>query len=1720
MKKMFFYLAAVISFFFISSCDMGVGLGKEVDLVAPEITITSPKEGDNVHKNVRIEGTCTDNIKVTEVEVVESRSGGVVIPLGKAVIKGDHWYLDVELEEGDRFIVCTVKDAAGNSSPKSKAVINLIVDDTPSTADGWYVDRGKNTQVSFMTKEKLETVDCGLVINRFIPQNEKFSIGGKFYDSISVAKVILNVYEDEETEPIIVRTITAEDITTGSIYAPEWDFTHDELVSARPTLNSGKHYLRVSYEVYDDSNNKGYGDVGYLLWYPESDQPGIEREKLDSDGKLLVNVGSSIPVHFFDDDELAEVRYAFVTEEYKNEKEITLDKVYECSERIAIEKEQTEYPDEVKTTYIAEEDGRNVEKTYPTGTYYLLLYVKEINGHEKKELIEVSLRDAKNPVIRINSPKENEKPAIEADGSTFTVKGVVNDTTGCKNVRVAYVPNRSGYESSAQKQARAKELFIDGSKCKNNEFVRTFTLPLSKPAPDDTGYVNEDFEFAFNLLTDFPSEMNASKFLMFVVEDIDKNQVFKQWVIGADSEAPEFKFTSPKDMSVVDYLHSNLNFRFMASKASGLGIKEESFVVKRDGSAGSKEADCVYTFANGKLTWEDSDRKDYILLTIPKSELQDWAEGLNGYKTDNAPIFNFECEDVVGNKGSARMTVVLSPLPALESITVDQRTGTYCAGTTITFRAKFTDTVKVTGSPRLKIGGIKKGASSIEKYADYVREGSTDSDTMKFECTVSVNEVSDGINCLGTGIELNGGKIETGTQGTGNATISFASGENFWDSADTSIKKVVEFDGIKPTITGINADATIGKQKDGYKYLKKNEDALVTVNFSEPVSVSGNVNFESNGLKFAQYSMTEDAKSITYSYKVASDKNGNTKTTFDNEELKYVLKNCFGSAIVSIKDQAGNSLDAGSNGSSYGLGVILDTVIPAVPSVNGLTMDIYNQPPVFTVERASGDSDIDKLEASLDNGQSWIDCSVTGTKTGYKVDANNKVTITTGGTYNIIARATDKAGNVSNYSVAKSIVFNDKFPEILDIKVDCENGNYKKGTVLKFKVFLADTVKPFVSTDARLTFETINPAEGSSQKTINVTANAEGSSVLEFAHTVTDGDKYNGVHIRNVSLSGLQDKYNNKQSTETDTRINALTTDSTGGCYRTGIKVDGSAPRIRSTVPANERVATAVDASGYLTVSITFDEPVYKESGTITLQRKGNWGIPAVMTVSEFNTVYNSSKLEAADREILMMTENGNGTGNELLDARTGIAVGPYRKITHGLMKTASGEVASGAPDTDTKFVLDFNLGLFSGTTVINPYGTGSKKKTVTVNQIREVFEKTGYHQHSLQMNSSMITTTDNLKYNIKFPVKVQEGIEWELIISEGSFRDEVGNLFKGLKSVNEDGFDSVKDMSYTLWTNKASIPVVRVDRYSHGYGAIEPKNVDAKIFDTKNLTSSANSTNFENITVYANANAVLTDNTGGKIEPTGYVRVRIDTQTPGAAINYRQFNKGAFDVTTGAAKSGSISWTRYKLVNGLNAMDTTGTSTTSANANYTFDANPNSSEKCSVSEIPDATGTELNAKSETFTTVSPDNTGVIIVVGDGDYKTARKDYVAAYATLAGATTDENASMTGSIIGAEGAFKTVIYSKKYQGNNQFNIEGGTFMGGEPKVSGFPVRDGESPQYSKNSYYLGGTDNQNIWNSYEIVSTNWAILLREDANSRNYPRSSYGQATYLCGYIHY
>ena len=506
--------------------------------------------------------------------------------------------------------------------------------------------------------------------------------------------------------------------------------------------------------------------------------------------------------------------------------------------------------------------------------------------------------------------------------------------------------------------------------------------------------------------------------------------------------------------------------------------------------------------------------------------------------------------------------------------------------------------------------------------------------------------------------------------------------------------------------------------------------------------------------------------------------------------------------------------------------------------------------------------------------------------------------------------------------------------------------------------------------------------------------------------------------------------------------------------------MDGKNPRIGSYSPVNNGVYKA--GNDRFTVTLTFDEPVFQESGSIILQRKGNWAIPAVMTGAEFLDIYNNINLTVAQKETLMATTNGNATGAERVDARTGIAVGPYRKITHGLKG-----ITTLKPDTDTKYVLDFNLGLYDGTTTLDKYASDGGI-TADVAEIRKVFEATGYHQHVIDVKDASVTVENNV-VTIVF-ANIEDGLEWELLIDEGAFIDATGNEFAGLKSGD-----------YTVWSDKVATPVVRVDRYSHGYGAYEPDK-DGKLTEITGYKSPSDKKNLDI------PDDISKTNTGYDTKPTGYARVRIDCQTPGADIYYKIVNKSSIKTsdTTGATKYS------YKDNNEAEPTVVEGTSVT-----FTYHEHNN---MFTLSSNGDATKTDL-----TFTSGGTKYSNFVIV-GDGLLTTARKDYVTAYATK----TLSGQSFKQSENGYEGVFKTVICSANRDG--ALNIEGGTAKGGEANVNGFPVKDATKDiRYSKNMYQDGKS---NYWISYEIISTHWAILQHRSNYSTNYPWSSYGEYTYM------
>lgn len=1665
-------------------CTCTTGLGEEVDLESPEITITSPAKNSFKKLSFDFAGTCKDNKAVTSVVISNNETGKVY---GYGNISGENWTCSVNIpkeDEGEITFLCSANDAFGNTSTRSAKRIHLIVDETAPEGLVWYINKG-GKQIAFEEKSTLENLNLRSSKNKDIPQNEEFTISGKMYDAMSILQVGV-ILKDEQENTIIEKIVDKDSIAAGqSLFSPSFTFTQAELVAKKSGYSTGKHYFHVYYYSKDSSGNEDTRELAWMLWYPESDKPGVEIGADDSDSltTLRVVVGNSISANFFDDDGLTEVYWALRTSCSYTESQIASNSSYRTSvleNNIDADKGEKkgkvtfDYTDtEKKTDY----QCNNVIQvpTFPTkqGESLKLIVVARDNktNNYSARIIDVAVDDNAKPLLFVESPIENTIPEINENTlQEFSIKGYTLDTKGCNSVKIVFVPHNIGYSTNKEKEERAKEILKNDTQNTGNATLaggemiwRQKLTPTAQQLNSDK-YYQQPFDFKFDMLNGFNGiGGNIDKFFEIEITDTDGNKVYRQFKITGDTIKPTIGLVKPqKNLAVIDYSTEDLVIQFKGTKDTGLGMKWADYKLKFEGTEYTIENGGLKPYKNNSVVsnaqLQNGTVIDYVQFTKPKAEVRTYCCGANTETSvTKQATFELSATDVLGNEVTEKLVLVLSPLPHINSITSDKPETTYKQGDEITLQVNFSGNVNVSGTgtigadgarwPKLKV--YYDETDTTPKYATYVRGSGTKALTFKFKVPSGAESVNGLCTKASDPIDLNGGTIKTAEIGDGNAHIdSVPSGKNLQDS------KKLKIDGISPYIASISFKANVTKNADNKYYVTTAKTITATLTANESLLISKTpilyIQNGTNQIPFEFQSISNESKTLTFIYKVPS-----SDALMKDGTMKYNSSNYFTtSACKDISDNAGNTLVI-KTGNNVDSNIVVDRKGPATAPAINLTAGSYNSlsPLTLTPCETGG-----TVQYSLDEGVEW----------------NNYTTpvTLTAGTHYIQTRQYDFAGNVSPTLSTVKVVLNDTFPTPTGLTIKKPDGKYKKDEIVKIALDFEDKVFGPNAGDVKLK---IVPSEKTTpEKIVNSKPIAAGgASKVEFEFTVSDTDTFNGIEIKEITFTNnFVDEYGNKPSSATSTALAALQSDATGnGGKRPGITLDGKTPSISTYSPADNGVYKAGNST--FTIKLTFDEKVSQESGNITLQRKGNWGIPAVLTGSEFLEVYNNTTLTAAQKETLMATANGNATGTERLDARTGIAVGPYRKITHGLKGTTTL-----TPDTDTKYVLDFSLGLFEGTSTLDKYASDGGI-SADVAEIRKVFEATGYHQHVVDVKDSAVTVADNV-VTIVF-ANVEDGIEWELLIDEGAFIDETGNEYAGMESGD-----------YTVWSDKVATPVVRVDRYSHGYGAYEP-NADGSLTEITGYTKPSDN---KNLLIPSDIDTTVT---GYNTKPTGYARVRIDCQTPEADIYYRTVNKSSISTsaTTGA--------TRYKYNGNTDAEPTTITGTSVA---FTNTGNNNN---FSLSSNADATVSDV-----TFSTGGTKYTSYVIV-GDGLLTTARKDYVTAYAKKTNFTQSNN--------GYEGVFKTVICSANK--DQDLTVEGGTAKGGEPRVNGFPLKDATADiRYSKNMYRISeaGKDyvnNQwkdadipnNYWISYEIVTSKNAFLQHGKNYSTNYPWFSYGEYTY-------
>ena len=1665
--KYIFIFVTLTSLLFLS-CQ--IGLGKEVDLEAPTITLTkmqsgtvelpSAKFGGGIYcgKKVSFFGTATDNEGVDSVYAEIKWSNETEYKhFADATLTGETFRFDLTFEQnGTAYIKFVATDKAKNYNVNSSKVVTLLVDDQAPVGEAWYIDRHING-ITYPLKdiEDLKKVDFKSQDNKDVAQNVEFSICSAFKDEMGIKPGSISIQIKNEKNELIC---TIPNSSTND-YSPIFKITHDTLVTANAALATGRHFLQIWYNAEDivelpDSNKAQDVQVpcGWFVWEPESDNPKITQSPLPvgNTDEVLVNVKDTVYATLFDDDGLKDVSCALLTySEYNqikdnqnlatNIQEI-FDRVPEA-ERLARVKKYTPSSTErdVVLSFTAPDSPQGM---------YLVCYVKDVYEKTTTKVQLINVTDATAPILHIASPANNSIPNVTMSSdskATVTIEGQTLDTSGCTYLEFLWVSNSFNKDHN-KKAEKANAVFNSissseyapqsGDNAKQSSLENGIKLWSVKLGPEETagnGYKKQSFNFDIDLLNDFGSEKNEEKFFVVRVTRKDGKQTIQQYKLSADNLPPVIKSITPEAKTQIVESNKDYVLEFYAEKTNGVAIKTSKYKIYQSG-----------TTLQGEF---DSSRKTYK-YTIPKTTLEEWE-----IKTEK-PVFIFEAEDIFGNSVSSQYTLIINNLPQLKSITSPAPQN--CKrGQEIQINANFSSAITLTAAELkdsyILLTNIKNGSS--EKECKAVYKSGAGSQTIIFEYIPEEGDYTD------TDINV-GVKYEYDTETTCAKNLikncaKLKDGENVHLntllSSNVLNGKQIKVDAVSPKVSSILVSAD-------KEYLKAGETATVNVTFTEPILVQGSptliLKVGSEDFELNLESSTSDT--ITFKGTVTTGLNGN---------ISY-SDNCITEENI-ITDRYGNSLDISSINSDT-TKYYVDTEKPKSPrltdaSGNDISSGEKNNVVSFKINKQEND-DIVKFEYSLDGGTSWTE-AVEGRLYEIKQDAN------------LCARVTDRAGNISDSSSPIQLKI-DGFPDFI---VECTNteGFYNVGQQINFKVTFDKPVN-IESNNANLTIGTNQ--DGAPCSITTMTPDSGETSEVFFTYIVKQGDEFT-IDVTNVDfgesiknrLGFIQDGKQPKNA-----------------CVRSGVRCDTLAPTVKSAIP-NDGTKTSpsyiADKNNIYTtgnqIQITFSEPVQKGSGNVILRQTAGWAIPPVLTAEEFNTICN--QLNDTQKNILAL-RNPDGTlmedveDNKLYVAYrnnkyhgTGQYVGPYKKSMHGVAD-------DGTPDISPKFVLDFDLDIWNDSSskafgkTYNEYTVDqtfyaktedeinkllkedkdriysaypSNKdlitpktptdKTISVKDIRDALESAGYHKRTLDVTSPLVTVEGSI-VTVDFPagltgdVNLPLGREWELIFEDGTFLDMSGKKFNSTEKDSRGNAGLIKvNSNDSFYSDKVATPVIRVDRYSYGLGIKQSDN-------SGNLTEHIKN---------------------DKVEPTGYVRVRIDCETKDAKIKY---------LVKGESKGSDKATTEKKII-GDTEQTTSYISSTSVTKPSEQD----------IKNVPDQ-----------------NSSGVVFAVGSGSYKESYKGIIGAVASK-----DFNKSDV-SAIGTEGVFQTVVQfvnpttggeaeGCQSYGKTDWSIRGTTSQGNEPSISPFPLRDSlNGSPYLRITYRDDKYKNLNndacdyYWVSYEIL----------------------------------
>jgi len=550
-----------------TSCDSPMGLGKPIDFEPPRLILTEPKNSPiYVTEETVLRGTVTDNVAVKHVylrdavtmepiaanvliqELIDSNrtyceycqnltkkdpNDKRIIPaLAHAKITNGIWEMKLAFDEsrnGEKLSVDIVAfDNMDNSDDTSIKTISIIIDTNPPLTEDIVIKRSDSREAFFEKQSELEALRVeprGMEkvanVNRF--QNGFFNILATISESETRINdtLRLNIYDAENgIDDILIQLEITSD---SSLYSPKWLISETDILAAGEQLwpgytaayEAGTSYIyRVATEVHDRSFNVGVSHVtleeeGYFLMSFNADEPkGI----LDPIVGSTVTRGGTIPVEFFDDDQLLWAYTGLLTYDQwhgtaqiasgvslpgggaTEEQKLAFLQTRLLANQPVYNWRYDRYPG--NTTEPIEEliGGRtlnertiylqagNGETDYGQFFLFSLVADKKLKPHEgdgprdtnrtrtkgRSWLIDVVDENAPLIVLDVENgcPEENTFPSPLTNGEYFTLKGYTlrengNDQNGVIKLRMAWIPSRMEYGADSHIAAVQAALSAD-----------------------------------------------------------------------------------------------------------------------------------------------------------------------------------------------------------------------------------------------------------------------------------------------------------------------------------------------------------------------------------------------------------------------------------------------------------------------------------------------------------------------------------------------------------------------------------------------------------------------------------------------------------------------------------------------------------------------------------------------------------------------------------------------------------------------------------------------------------------------------------------------------------------------------------------------------------------------------------------------------------------------------------------------------------------------------------------------------------------------------------------------------------------------------------------------------------------------------------------------------------------------------------------------------------